>query len=57
MLSQVPPEFKAIIVAKILMGRLGRAEGVADIVNWLASAECSFCTDAVFDVSGGSATY
>jgi 2-dehydro-3-deoxy-L-rhamnonate dehydrogenase (NAD+) len=30
---------------------------VADIVNWLASTECSFCTGAVFDVSGGRATY
>ncbi|GIK83167.1 MAG: 3-oxoacyl-ACP reductase [Alphaproteobacteria bacterium] len=57
MLSQVTPEFKAMVVAKIPMGRLGRAEEVADIVNWLASAECSFCTGAVFDVSGGRATY
>ncbi len=57
MLSQVTPEFKAMVVAKIPMGRLGRAEEVADIVNWLASGECSFCTGAVFDVSGGRATY
>jgi 3-oxoacyl-[acyl-carrier protein] reductase len=57
MLSQVTPEFKAMVVAKIPMGRLGRAEEVADIVNWLASEECSFCTGAVFDVSGGRATY
>jgi 2-dehydro-3-deoxy-L-rhamnonate dehydrogenase (NAD+) len=57
MLAQVPPEFKAMVISKIPMGRLGRAEEVADIVNWLASAECSFCTGAVFDVSGGRATY
>jgi 3-oxoacyl-[acyl-carrier protein] reductase len=57
MLAQVTPEFRAMVIAKIPMGRLGRAEEVADIVNWLASAECSFCTGAVFDVSGGRATY
>jgi 3-oxoacyl-[acyl-carrier protein] reductase len=56
-LSQLTPEFRAQVIAKIPMGRLGRAEEVADIVNWLASAECSFCTGAVFDVSGGRATY
>ena len=57
MLSQLTPEFKAMVIAKIPMGRLGRAEEVADLVNWLASAECSFCTGAVFDLSGGRATY
>lgn len=56
-LSQLTPEFKAMVIAKIPMGRLGRADEVADLVNWLASAECSFCTGAVFDVSGGRATY
>jgi 3-oxoacyl-[acyl-carrier protein] reductase len=56
-LAQVTPEFKAMVVSKIPMGRLGRAEEVADLVNWLASRECSFCTGAVFDISGGRATY
>jgi 2-dehydro-3-deoxy-L-rhamnonate dehydrogenase (NAD+) len=56
-LAQVTPEFKAMVIAKIPMGRLGRAEEVADLVNWLASTECSFCTGAVFDISGGRATY
>jgi NAD(P)-dependent dehydrogenase (short-subunit alcohol dehydrogenase family) len=57
MFLQVTPEFKAMVVSKIPMGRLGRAEEVADLVNWLASPECSFCTGAVFDISGGRATY
>ena len=57
LLSQLTPEFKALVISKIPMGRLGRAEEVADLVNWLASEECSFCTGAVFDVSGGRATY
>ena len=57
MLAQVTPEFRAMVIAKIPMGRLGRAGEVADIVNWLASRECSFSTGAVFDLSGGRATY
>ena len=35
----------------------GQAEEVAALVSWLASEECSFSTGAVFDVSGGRATY
>ncbi|RYE82319.1 MAG: SDR family oxidoreductase, partial [Hyphomicrobiales bacterium] len=57
MLNQLTPEFKAFVTAKIPMGRLGRAEEVAALVGWLASEECSFSTGAVFDVSGGRATY
>jgi len=57
MLSQLTPEFRAQVIAKIPMGRLGRAEEVAALVAWLASEECSFSTGAVFDVSGGRATY
>jgi len=56
-LAQLTPEFKAKVIAKIPMGRLGRAEEVANLVNWLASEECSFSTGAVFDASGGRATY
>ena len=57
MLAQVTPAFRAMVIAKIPLGRLGRADEVADLVNWLASRECSFCTGAVFDLSGGRATY
>lgn len=57
MLSQLTPEFRDGVIAKIPMGRLGRPEEVAHLVNWLASDECSFSTGAVFDVSGGRATY
>lgn len=56
-LDQLTPEFKAAVIAKIPMGRLGRPEEVAHLVNWLASDECTFCTGAVFDISGGRATY
>lgn len=57
MLQQLTPEFRAYVVSKIPVGRLGQADEVAALVNWLASEECSFSTGAVFDVSGGRATY
>ena len=43
------------LVARIPLGRLGRPAEVAAMVAWLASAECSFSTGAVFDLSGGRA--
>ena len=39
------------------MGRFGRAEEVAELVAWLCSARVSFSTGAVYDISGGRATY
>lgn len=44
-------------LSKIPMGRPGRVEEVASLVSWLSSSECSFSTGAVFDLSGGRATY
>ncbi len=45
------------MLSKIPMGRFGLVEEVAALVCWLASEECGFSTGAVFDVSGGRATY
>ena len=45
------------MLSKIPMGRFGKVEEVAALVAWLASADCTFSTGAVFDVSGGRATY
>jgi NAD(P)-dependent dehydrogenase (short-subunit alcohol dehydrogenase family) len=45
------------LVARIPMGRFGTVEEFAAMVTWLASEECSFATGAVFDISGGRATY
>jgi 3-oxoacyl-[acyl-carrier protein] reductase len=39
------------------MGRFLEVDEAAAMVAWLASSECSFSTGAVFDLSGGRATY
>jgi len=39
------------------MGRLGRPDEVAALVVWLCSEQVSFSTGAVYDISGGRATY
>ncbi|WP_026617172.1 SDR family NAD(P)-dependent oxidoreductase [Ensifer aridi] len=41
----------------IPMKRICRPEEVASMTSWLASEECSFSTGAVFDISGGRASY
>ncbi|PVZ96296.1 3-oxoacyl-ACP reductase [Amnibacterium flavum] len=51
------PEVLAHITSLIPMGRVGRAEEVAALVAWLTSDEISFSTGAVYDISGGRATY
>ena len=57
MLEQSTQAHIDYMVSKIPMGRLGKVEEVAALVCWLASEECSFSTGAVFDISGGRATY
>jgi 2-dehydro-3-deoxy-L-rhamnonate dehydrogenase (NAD+) len=56
-LDQVTPEFAQYMLSKIPMGRFVKVEEIAALVMWLASEECSFSTGAVFDISGGRATY
>ncbi len=56
-LAENTPEQQAYLLSKIPMGRLGRAEEVAALVAWLASEDVSFSTGAVYDISGGRATY
>jgi NAD(P)-dependent dehydrogenase (short-subunit alcohol dehydrogenase family) len=51
------PERRAELLAQVPMGRLGRPDEVADLVLFLASARLSFSTGAVYDISGGRATY
>jgi len=45
------------MLSKIPMARLGKVEEAAALVAWLSSEDCSFSTGAVFDLSGGRATY
>ncbi|NNG05796.1 MAG: SDR family oxidoreductase [Inquilinus sp.] len=56
-LEQVTEEFVAFMRSKIPRGRFVEVEEIAAMVAWLASAENSFTTGAVFDLSGGRATY
>ena len=57
MLQQMTEDARHSLASKIPMGRLGQAHEVAALVAWLASDECTFSTGAVFDISGGRATY
>jgi NAD(P)-dependent dehydrogenase (short-subunit alcohol dehydrogenase family) len=45
------------MLSKIPMGRFGQVEEAAAMVGWLCTKDCSFTTGAVFDLSGGRATY
>lgn len=51
------PEVLAHITSLIPMGRIGTAEEVAELIAWLCSDRVSFSTGAVYDISGGRATY
>jgi 3-oxoacyl-[acyl-carrier protein] reductase len=57
MFAQMTESHISYMLSKIPMGRFGRAEEAANMIAWLASEECSFSTGAVFDLSGGRATY
>jgi NAD(P)-dependent dehydrogenase (short-subunit alcohol dehydrogenase family) len=45
------------MLGKIPMGRFVEVDEIAAMICWLSSADCSFSTGAVFDLSGGRATY
>lgn len=45
------------MLSKIPRGRFVTVEEIASLAAFCASAECSFTTGAVFDISGGRATY
>jgi 2-dehydro-3-deoxy-L-rhamnonate dehydrogenase (NAD+) len=57
MLSQMTAEHIAYMKSKIPMNRFVQVEEIAAMIAWLASEDCSFSTGAVFDISGGRATY
>ncbi len=51
------PEFLKMILSKIPRGRMLELSEAASMICWLATEENSFTTGAVFDLSGGRATY
>ncbi|MEH6442406.1 MAG: SDR family NAD(P)-dependent oxidoreductase [Oceanospirillaceae bacterium] len=57
LLAQMSPEHVQVMIDKSPMQRLGEIEEVSAMVLWLCSSACSFNTGAVFDLSGGRATY
>ena len=57
MFAQMTQAHIDFMLSKIPMGRFGKVEEIAALVAWLCTEDCSFSTGAVFDVSGGRATY
>jgi 3-oxoacyl-[acyl-carrier protein] reductase len=57
MLDGLSDEHLSYMTSRIPLGRVGEPEEVAALICWLASEEMSFSTGAVYDISGGRATY
>lgn len=57
LLEDVSDEHREYMLSKIPMRRMGGVDEVSEMVSWLCSDACSFSTGAVFDMSGGRATY
>ena len=57
LLKEMTPEHISRAREKIPMGRFCTVEEISAMAAWIASPECSFTTGAVFDLSGGRATY
>jgi 3-oxoacyl-[acyl-carrier protein] reductase len=55
--DQMSQQHIDFMLSKIPLARFGTVDEIAALVCWLASEECSFSTGAVFDLSGGRATY
>jgi 3-oxoacyl-[acyl-carrier protein] reductase len=57
MFEQMTPQHIDYMLGKIPMGRFVEVQEIAALAAWLASEDCSFSTGAVFDITGGRATY
>ncbi len=55
--DQMTQQHIDFMLSKIPLGRFGTVDEIAALVGWLCTADCSFSTGAVFDLSGGRATY
>lgn len=56
-LDELTPEFIEYMLSKIPRGRFLEVDEAASMIAWLVSADNSFTTASVFDLSGGRATY
>jgi 2-dehydro-3-deoxy-L-rhamnonate dehydrogenase (NAD+) len=57
MFAQMTQQHIDYMLGKIPMGRFLEVQEIASMVAWLSSEDCSFSTGAVFDITGGRATY
>ncbi len=57
MFDQMTQQHIDYMLGKIPMGRFLEVQEIAAMVAWLSSEDCSFSTGAVFDITGGRATY
>ncbi len=57
LLDDMAPSTVEYMISKIPLGRVGKPEEVAAVVNFLASDLASFITGQCYDISGGRATY
>ena len=55
--DQMTEQHIQYMLSKIPMNRFVNVDEIAALAAWLASEDCSFSTGAVFDISGGRATY
>lgn len=55
--DQITQQHIDFMLSKIPRQRFVKVEELASMVAWMASEECAFTTGAVFDISGGRATY
>ncbi|TAK46335.1 MAG: SDR family oxidoreductase [Betaproteobacteria bacterium] len=55
--DQMTEQHIQFMLSKIPMARFVTVDEIAALVCWLASEDCAFSTGAVFDISGGRATY
>ena len=55
--DSMTPQHIEFMLSKIPMGRFLQVDEAAAMIAWLATEDCAFSTGAVFDLSGGRATY
>ena len=55
--DQISEEHINYMLSKIPRNRFAKVDELASLVSWMVSEENSFTTGAVFDLSGGRATY